>query len=442
MNLLLLAISGEFLGLIYFFVTKGELFYTRPQKLQNNKTKEAKKQHALQTQVNSILHPFWGFVPPSGMTLRQYLSKNRLDRLVEEGISPEWIDIQVNEYGFYSNYHYPYLPQPDDFVIGILGGSVAHWFSLQGKDALIEHLHQFPKLKNRRIIVLSFAQGGFKQPQQLQILTYFLAIGQHFDFVINIDGFNEVALSHINVQHDIDISMPGSQSLLPIVNLVGQQVTVENLTALADLGRAKKSLHHLDEIMDRNNSAGLNMILVLLYRYEMYKYRKATIRVDLLREGSPGDSIMQLNRLQKFITPSNEFEYIAQLWANCSLLIKKILDAHDIDYLHVLQPNQYFGKRSFSHEEKNIALDADSLYKFGVEQGYPALIKQISVLKNSDLNFIDGTGIFDAEPIQIVYSDSCCHYNQLGNKILARTIAQEMLRIIATQPLKYLSKSG
>ena len=41
-------------------------------------------------------------------------------------------------------------------------------------------------------MILNFAADAVKQPQQLIYLNYFLGLGQKFDLVINIDGFNDV----------------------------------------------------------------------------------------------------------------------------------------------------------------------------------------------------------------------------------------------------------
>jgi hypothetical protein len=49
-----------------------------------------------------------------------------------------------------------------------------------------------PALADKEIVLLNFGSGGFRQPQQLLILTYFFLIGQRLDLVINLDGFNEV----------------------------------------------------------------------------------------------------------------------------------------------------------------------------------------------------------------------------------------------------------
>ena len=56
--------------------------------------------------------------------------------------------------------------------------------------------------------------------------------------------------------------------------------------------------------------------------------------------------------------------------------MRTMLAAQGITYVHVLQPNRYFTSRPFTPEEAAVALNADSPFKSGVEQGYPALLKE------------------------------------------------------------------
>jgi len=56
---------------------------------------------------------------------------------------------------------------------------------------------------------------GFKQPQQLQVLTYFLSVGQEFDMVVNIDGFNDVVWALNNNASGLDISIPTDIIMTP-----------------------------------------------------------------------------------------------------------------------------------------------------------------------------------------------------------------------------------
>ena len=75
-------------------------------------------------------------------------------------------------------------------------------------DRLAAALAAAPAFRGRDIVPLCFSHEGYKQPQQLLILSYFLSIGQAFDVVVNIDGFNEVAISPLNDARGLDISMP------------------------------------------------------------------------------------------------------------------------------------------------------------------------------------------------------------------------------------------
>src|SRR6185295_4628154 len=103
--------------------------------------------------------------------------------------------VPVSDWGFLDDKP-PIQPKSKDKVIvGIFGGSVAMWFSLHGLPTLFEELRKAPELKGKELVVVRTALGGFKQPQQLQTLSYLLALGAHFDVLINLDGFNEVALA-------------------------------------------------------------------------------------------------------------------------------------------------------------------------------------------------------------------------------------------------------
>src|SRR5690606_10565907 len=116
---------------------------------------------------------------------------------------------ESNNFGFGSPYAFPYRRANDrQLLIGIFGGSVARFFCDQGIPRLTQVLERDPRYAGREIVPLCFAHEGYKQPQQLLVLAYFLSIGQELDLVLNIDGFNEVALGAYNYNQGRDISMP------------------------------------------------------------------------------------------------------------------------------------------------------------------------------------------------------------------------------------------
>ncbi|MFQ5853976.1 MAG: hypothetical protein ACE5JU_25735, partial [Candidatus Binatia bacterium] len=79
-------------------------------------------------------------------------------------------------------------------LLGITGGSFAADFSFDGVDSLIAELRKDPLFSGKEFSIIRFSIGGYKQPQQLMALNYLLSLGAQFDILINIDGFNEVAL--------------------------------------------------------------------------------------------------------------------------------------------------------------------------------------------------------------------------------------------------------
>ena len=91
------------------------------------------------------------------------------------------------------------------------------------------------------------AHEGYKQPQQALVLAYFLSIGQPFDLVINIDGLNEVALSPLNNQQNLDISMPSASHFIPLINLIDKgSLTPQRLESLAAIARYKSRVDERD----------------------------------------------------------------------------------------------------------------------------------------------------------------------------------------------------
>ncbi len=116
------------------------------------------------------------------------------------GYSNEYSDNRCPDYGFCDRRSIEYgrvLGKKSDqkTIVGIFGGSFAEGVSVFSSPGYLEQvLGKLPQFAGREIIIFTFAVGGFKQPQQLMALNYFLTLGMEFDYVINIDGFNEIVL--------------------------------------------------------------------------------------------------------------------------------------------------------------------------------------------------------------------------------------------------------
>ncbi|NES06707.1 MAG: hypothetical protein F6K22_30145, partial [Okeania sp. SIO2F4] len=201
MNIIFLFVFLELGSLGWYFVRYKQFFYTREKVAENNQGEELENQEEnenengntntntnpmginlagirLENSVIERIHPYFGYVQKPGPDFRE--------------------GFKYNAAGFISPYDYPYHKKNDNqYIIGVFGGSVASNYSIyEIQNQILEKtLKQIPEFKDKEFIILSFATGGYKQPQQLILLNYFLSIGQEFDMLINIDGFNEVILA-------------------------------------------------------------------------------------------------------------------------------------------------------------------------------------------------------------------------------------------------------
>src|SRR5713226_1419374 len=87
----------------------------------------------------------------------------------------------------------PSADRADQLVIAV-GGSFALQFAEEGLPHLLARLRETPAFRGKTLVGLNAAVGGHKQPQQLMTVAYLLALGEQIDVLINLDGFNEIAL--------------------------------------------------------------------------------------------------------------------------------------------------------------------------------------------------------------------------------------------------------
>ena len=115
---------------------------------------------------------------------------------------------------------------------------------------------------------------------------------------------------------------------------------------------------------------------------------------------------------------------VAEVWARSSLQMARLCAGLGIEYFHFLQPNQYVeGSKPLTEEELRKAINPSQPYRSGVEEGYPELQRLGAELARNGVAFHDATGVF-AEVQQSVYFDDCCHFNIVGNRVLARFVAR------------------
>jgi hypothetical protein len=415
-SLIVFVVSAEVLGIATYYLKTGALFYTHP------RTYPA----LLPTPddrlvVGEAVHPYFGVTHPPG-TPFDIPESLRADPAAASRL-------RTNNFGFVSPHDYPFSrARENQFLLGLFGGSVGVWFCQIGAPRLVAELQRHPFFKTREIVPLCFSHEGYKQPQQALVLAYFLSRGQALDLVINLDGFNDVALGALNHERGFDASMPSVQHLDPLITLINQSaLTPQKLESLGAIVRGRRRLVELTGRLETNRVASVHLVLDWYYRHQLDRYAQELGRFATLPSNPPANPLVQATPP---VAPRDRpalFADIAAIWARSSRLMHDLLAARGAVYVHILQPNQYFSARRFSAEEAAIALNETSLYKRSVEEGYPGLVAAgESELKARTVRFVDATRVLDREPAH-VYMDNCCHYTRAGNDVLARFIAASIL---------------
>jgi len=304
---------------------------------------------------------------------------------------------------------------------------VADDFYRLGTEHLTQLLKQQPGMAEKEFIYLNFAMGGYKQPQQLQILTYFLSIGQELDLVLNIDGFNEMVFCFNNNRLNLDIGMPSGQHMLPLRDLMdANTVTGEKLDAIWNIRKYKEAFHETQNILQNTPFATVHLILSVYAKNIYRKYREETVRFDkLIKPASPADSIVNVKYTRGNPDEDALLPVVVNFWSRCSHLMSSAVEARNGRYFHFLQPNQYFSQKTFTGEELHIAIDRQGPYNYLVQKGYPAFIREIGVLRSNHVNAFSAAALFDSSS-ETLYVDNCCHFNQSGNELLAGFIADKI----------------
>jgi hypothetical protein len=306
-------------------------------------------------------------------------------------------------------------------IIIITGGSVAAQLSVCIRKRI---LHYF-KEKNIRgnPFVVNYAYGGYKQPQQLITITYLLSLGYHIDYVINIDGFNDVVLPYFgNYKLGTFPFYPRNWAM-----------RVKKHTDSKILHSISKTLllrqNQAETVNTFRNSPLNNSIFYGFYITQILNKTEneiAAIDVSLSEDTQDGE----------FSVTGPYFEYdnladlyrdSADVWLNSSILLNDILKRQSIKYYHFLQPNQYVpDSKPLSLMEKKHFYRENHPYKRGVLNGYPNLIKRGDILKGKGVNFYDLTMIFKNNT-ETLYKDDCCHFNKKGCKLLADYIVSKIV---------------
>jgi hypothetical protein len=240
--------------------------------------------------------------------------------------------------------------------------------------------------KTDRFVVFSAAFGGGKQPQQYFKYQYLDLLGFRPDVVINLDGFNEIALPLSENQ------LLGNPAIFP-----------RSYSRLLHASTSDRSCAELNNaLLDFDTRLPLTELLIWI------SVRRCHYKIEGAPTAIPWwSSAMGIDDSTNYLTES------IKIWEQSSNKLNEVLTARGIDYIHILQPNQYLvGSKNFSSEEKEKYLSFET-YGKPIRDHYAKLSKDNLTVRN----FRDQRFLFKNTE-KTVYADSCCHFNQVGMEMI------------------------
>lgn len=309
-------------------------------------------------------------------------------------------------------------------LILVTGGSVAHHLVQIAGERIVQRLARDP-LFGREPRLLNYARSSFKQPQQLAMVGWLLSSGLEPDVVVNLDGFNEVAIGRSNAH-------AGTHPLFPFEGRWGRLVDAEAIDprALELLAELLRRREDLQDAAQRTLSSGRlrSAILGRVSLSRLTRLRRLTAEADeaLAAHFAEGEA-PPWRRGPSFVREETAVaEMCVRAWREGSLSLAGMCEKRGIVYLHVLQPNMHDeGSKPLTDEERSSDL-MGPIWGEGARGGYPLMRVAGAELDAAGVHFVDASGIYgDVE--ETIYFDGC-HMLERGNFMLADTLAEALLK--------------
>lgn len=298
---------------------------------------------------------------------------------------------------------------PEEFWIGVFGGSVAEGFVVDpGVRSLFEsQLKDLPSVAGRKIRVLQLANGGYKQPQQTILYTLY---GEKLDLVINLEGVNET--SDFMLGHHFPLDFPMTAFRYQYHESLGQfEIFISKMLVTL--------VHHAYYGFVGNNRLHSSPLATLA--------ALATIQVGAVLHPIVEVRFQDLYR-RKFL-PNTKFgsnetlEKLLDIWERGMRTQALLSVQRQVPMFAFVQPNQYLeGSKPFSEWELANAVSPDRRFR---RRAYSRIVGWAHDLSQAGLPIYDLTQVF-SDTKETVYTDFCCHLNQLGNQL----VAEEIVRVI------------
>lgn len=337
--------------------------------------------------------------------------------------------VETNSLGFLQmeTRQIPFVPKPNDFVVFVFGGSVAARLATNSQEgkSLQQTLESLPQIKGKNVVLFNVAQGPGKQPQQLMLLAYLIAVGQHIDLVLNMDGTLEFVTGVMNFNYGVDPIFPPVAILQAIGNeLTPMENASEDYYELAyTVTHARAELKRYSSLLD-DSTTGIAYLKNRLFRgyYDRILAKKLATYNEIVAKGKGWEAVRKRLGLDMPITTSKEkmIEDIFNVWLRCSDQMKNMANSIGAKYLHVVHPNMYYSKKVYTEAEK--ALMTIPEVRLPSVAGLAFMESRAEMLESRGI--VSALALFDDIP-DTVYNDPTGHMNKLGETMLAELVARE-----------------
>ena len=398
-------LAVEVLGSVMFYRETKSLVYFNQRKAAAEPEPEASWRH---------LHPYFGYTGPYSVPGGPMVNP-------------------TNNLGFIDSQRrvVPFKPDPKDFVIFVFGGSIATRLvnnSMRGTP-LEQALQKLPQLKGRNVVLYNMSQGPAKQPQQLMALAFLIALGQHIDLVLNLDGTLEFVSGISNLESGIDPIFPPAEIMLAIGNeLAPPDASSADYYELAygvSHARAESKRYRL--LLDSSTS-GIGYVKNRFFKafYDQSLARKLSVYSQTAGKAAGGQGVRKRLGLDMTITTSRErvVEDIFDTWVRCSDLMKVMATSAGATYLSIVLPSPHGSRKVLTESEKAVLFMPEANHiRQSSSAGHAMIESRGEMLKSRGM--ILATDIFD-KVTDDIYIDSTGHLGKLGETMLADFVADQV----------------
>jgi hypothetical protein len=373
------------------------------------------------------ISPYCGPIGRPGLHLADQMTRGQFESLFGQRVTEQsYKDLRFNNEGMISLRDYPFEdPAGEAFIVGIFGASVSSGFANTMEDTMNEFLHRDPRFAHRKVVLLNFGNSATRQPQNAACVAYFLSIGQHFDYLVNLDGFTEMFIGWLNAnQYATDEIMPFAGTVFGIQNAV-----LESYGALAGDDRVARLRGRLNELQRQQHSPDFSLHAAWIEIRRRQLQKEWTELQKTLTATKAPDARNYAMPLAPRTSPDDAIvrDRVVSAWFNASVAIGGMAKAFHIPYLHMLMPNQYFTKAHFNDEERARLLN---MTMAPVQKLVPEYYKEFErrglELPAHGVDFFDATDLMDDSDASVFY-DNCCHFTEKGNLIMAHAMADRIL---------------